>query len=385
MSNRSYKRTKTLAPRRSHVQSHQTQTRPFVVQPKSKEQGHDKGLNRVARLDTSLLQNLGIQTKLTIGQPDDKYEQEADHVATQVVERINTPQAQQESALRKSSQTYRHDVPSYLQAALANGQSNITQYRKKLISFRQKYPNSVLDGYRSELGEPDSSVKIQQTSPMQQIRCMGRAKNKANISKTDFDKVAAGNLKKGDAPKKLTIPKEFAEGMKKAWGKSFPGGKSQEQGGILVKNKDGSYEWKAGKAGTSGTFSINYGDQDADEALVASAHTHPYDKSEGGYTDVSFSGADLANLVSLKENLKMVQSGDGIFVVSRTQEFDAMVKKRNKSEKQKLKSEMKKTWNDSFKGAKGKLQQRVEVAVKAVCSKYHLVYYKGKGGKVTKQ
>lgn len=37
---------------------------------------------------------LGIQTKLTIGQPGDKYEQEADRVAADVVQKINAPQSE---------------------------------------------------------------------------------------------------------------------------------------------------------------------------------------------------------------------------------------------------------------------------------------------------
>ena len=36
-----------------------------------------------------------IQAKLTIGQPDDKYEQEADSMADQVVQRLKTPTIQQ--------------------------------------------------------------------------------------------------------------------------------------------------------------------------------------------------------------------------------------------------------------------------------------------------
>ncbi len=35
-----------------------------------------------------------IQAKLTIGEPNDKYEQEADQVASQVVNQINSPQTQ---------------------------------------------------------------------------------------------------------------------------------------------------------------------------------------------------------------------------------------------------------------------------------------------------
>jgi Domain of unknown function (DUF4157) len=44
------------------------------------------------------LASLSIQPKLTIGQPNDKYEQEADRVAAQVVKHISSPQVQETSA-----------------------------------------------------------------------------------------------------------------------------------------------------------------------------------------------------------------------------------------------------------------------------------------------
>jgi hypothetical protein len=47
--------------------------------------------------------HLPIQAKLTIGEVGDPYEQEADRVAAQVVERINSPQAQAKTALQRQS------------------------------------------------------------------------------------------------------------------------------------------------------------------------------------------------------------------------------------------------------------------------------------------
>ena len=38
----------------------------------------------------------GVQAKLTVGEPGDKYEQEADSVAAKVVNQINSPQFQQQ-------------------------------------------------------------------------------------------------------------------------------------------------------------------------------------------------------------------------------------------------------------------------------------------------
>ena len=43
----------------------------------------------------SSLGSLGIQAKLTIGQPNDKYEQEVDQVASQVVQKIHAPASTQ--------------------------------------------------------------------------------------------------------------------------------------------------------------------------------------------------------------------------------------------------------------------------------------------------
>ncbi|HBL15024.1 MAG TPA: hypothetical protein DD379_27240, partial [Cyanobacteria bacterium UBA11162] len=49
-----------------------------------------------------------IQAKLTIGQPNDQYEQEADSVAAQVVEQINSPTTPQAS---QGQTVQRQDVP----------------------------------------------------------------------------------------------------------------------------------------------------------------------------------------------------------------------------------------------------------------------------------
>ena len=182
-----------------------------------------------------------------------------------------------------------------------------------------------------------------------------------------------------------SLPKELTDGMHDAWGKSFPGGKSQEHGGLLATEKDGSHKWKPGASGTSGTFQPNYGDIGADEKLAASGHTHPYDASEGGMTDVAFSGPDLANLVWQSERVKVVRSGDAMFMVTKTAEFEKLVQgKKTPADREAMQTEMKKTWNDTFAGAKGKFVERVEAAVKAVCSKYHLVFYKGKNDQVSK-
>ena len=97
MSDRSYLRTKAPVQGSSDfIPGNQVQSRPFVAQTKA------WGTQQAGQFDASLMQNLGLQPKLTVGQPGDKYEQEADSVAAQVVEQINSPQAQQKTVQREA-------------------------------------------------------------------------------------------------------------------------------------------------------------------------------------------------------------------------------------------------------------------------------------------
>lgn len=96
MSNRSYLRTKAPAQSSSAtIPANQVQARPFTIQTQALAT-RDMATQRdqASRFDANLMQNLGLQPKLTVGQPGDKYEQEADSVAAQVVEQINMPQTQ---------------------------------------------------------------------------------------------------------------------------------------------------------------------------------------------------------------------------------------------------------------------------------------------------
>ncbi|MBH8566970.1 DUF4157 domain-containing protein [Nostoc sp. CENA67] len=75
-------------------------SRPFAAQAKPEEtershptQGYKSTLGDFAILNPDAGRTMPLQFKLAIGVPGDKYEQEADHVAKQVVQRINAPQS----------------------------------------------------------------------------------------------------------------------------------------------------------------------------------------------------------------------------------------------------------------------------------------------------
>lgn len=202
---------------------------------------------------------------------------------------------------------------------------------------------------------------------------------------TNFKKATAGGVALSDAPDKITLPPDLVKGMGEAWGDSFPGGKSQEQGGIYVENADGSYEWKRGKAGTSGTFSPNWGDKDSTETMRAVMHTHPYDKTEGGMEDVTFSGGDFSSLIYQDSpQLDLLQSGKSQYGLMQSKEFRDQVAGLDDKGKAKMGQDMESLYDSTFKKHKGTFQEKCEAASKAVAGKYKIAYYKGKEGELSR-
>jgi hypothetical protein len=178
-------------------------------------------------------------------------------------------------------------------------------------------------------------------------------------------------------------------GMQDAWKDSFPGGHEQEQGGLLVKNPDGGYEWIRGDAGTGGTWSPNFDDLGSSNTYLGLGHTHPYDK---GMVDVPYSDQDITHLFELKDGhqaeIMTVQSGKTQFLLGRTEEFNKAMAGKSDAEVATTIADMKKVYADTVaaqKTAGAPFADRYQAAVKAVADKYNLVYYKGQDGKLVRQ
>lgn len=177
----------------------------------------------------------------------------------------------------------------------------------------------------------------------------------------------------------------FAAGVQKVfdtqWGASFPGGKSKEQGGTLTFNKATGtvgIQNVGGDGSTSGSFSPNLVlPHPKQDGVLGAFHTHPYDKSEGGYTGVSLSGGDAAYMINEKQNVGMAQSGDRQFMYLRTQatpakvDFDAV----NDAQNNRITALMGK--GADFAGAS-------RTAAAETAQKYNLAYYEGTGGVLTR-
>lgn len=211
--------------------------------------------------------------------------------------------------------------------------------------------------------------------------------SKAAQQVADTDAILTGSHSKDDAPSTINLPDTLDKGMKDAWKNSFPGGHEQEQGGILVKTKDGAYKWIPGEAGNAGSWTPNFEDI-GDNEFLGPGHTHPYDS---GDTDVPFSSGDIRNLFNPSEGsrrMTMVQSGDGQFVLSRTPEFDAQLKGKSDAELTQLRTEMTSTYDKAVAAGKKEglsFAERHDAAVKAVADEYDLLYYKGKDGNLQLQ
>jgi hypothetical protein len=202
-----------------------------------------------------------------------------------------------------------------------------------------------------------------------------------------FDDIATGSTKLKDAPKEINIPKELKEGMDKAWKGSLPGGKDQEQGGILTKDAKGKYVWHEGKAlpldkGGSDFFLPDYDSVPKGESVVGVGHTHPY---ASGETNVPFSGGDLASFVHDPDRMQMVKSGEGEFVSARTAEFEKKLAGLDDKGKAKLAADIEKEWDAIYSNPKDKrpIAERARDATMAVSKKYDLLYYEGKDGELS--
>ena len=175
------------------------------------------------------------------------------------------------------------------------------------------------------------------------------------------------------APTTMTYPPAVIQAMQTSYSNSFPGGKSQERGGTIVRGADGQIRVVNEGAGTGGTFSPNRNVGPTDQ-LVGTYHTHPYDQSEGGHLGVSFSGADIANSATMNEP-KLVDAGNKQFLLTPTQATTG------------TSAAIKSDWNAEFSkqsNAGASIQDASAAATKAVAQKYNMAYYEGTNGTFTR-
>ena len=190
-----------------------------------------------------------------------------------------------------------------------------------------------------------------------------------------FEDMTKGGVTEKDSSEKIQLPKDLTDALADAWSKSFPKGRSKEQGGLLIQKPDGSLDWVKSTKSTSGATTLPWDKVPKGATPIVAAHTHPYDKTEGGDLGVTFSGGDLANLVTQSVPLKVVHAGDRYFAVAKTKEFDDLVAASRDTAK--LGAKISKDYTTALNGAVGSLADQALEAARTICRTYHLVLYQG--------
>jgi Domain of unknown function (DUF4157) len=345
-----------------------------------------------------------FQPKLTINQPNDVYEQEADAMADQV--------------MRMTDTSLNHN--SFFKPTVAMLQRKCQHCEEKKLHRKENSGEGVqesnqLDGYVASLGlsgqplpennrkffEPRfgndfSDVRIHTDSvaakSAQSINALAYTTgnnivfNQGQYSPESesgkrlmahelthvVQQVSLGSkLYRKDAaaiacPATYTIPDDVYTGIEEAWKKSGHGGDTvAERGGRIVTDKGGK---RVIRTGPGGSGSISYPDENAGDTTTGTYHTHPYSKSEGSIIGVSFSGDDIKNFVDgTQGSVKYVGAGTCDFVLN-TVDMAA----RDACKKENLP----KRWNDAFAKAGGTFQEKVETAVKSAITNCGMCYYK---------
>ncbi|NUQ74134.1 MAG: PAAR domain-containing protein [Polyangiaceae bacterium] len=183
-----------------------------------------------------------------------------------------------------------------------------------------------------------------------------------------------GSLGTFPPPEEIIISPELCKQFNELWGKSFPGGKSQEFGGTLVKDQAGNVSMINTGGGNSGSFSPDLNVPAGYEVLGA-FHTHPYDATEGGHTNVSLSGGDAGYMINNGHPLIIAQSGEGQYAYFKTDKTPTNVdySKLNADQNARVSALM---------GEGKSFDEASRIAAKETADTYGLSYYEGKDCKL---
>ncbi len=200
--------------------------------------------------------------------------------------------------------------------------------------------------------------------------------------------MAEGVIHERVAPGTVRLPDQVVKGLDEAWARSQKSG-HEERGGNIVKTYwGGEYDFRHGgdKDSTDkDSWMPDRKDKRTGQEFIGTYHTHDYAGEKHEYPYGTFSDSDVANIADMEDRLKLVRSGDRTFMLSRTQEFDAMAKKYENDPEAMAAFQMqiRDTYNAAYKKALGgdasRNPEALEAGVRAAAQKYHLLYYSGQG------
>ena len=181
--------------------SEHLQTRPFAPVNSSNTQQSTPSIQTKTKRAGNFGHNFGnlavIQPKLTIGEPGDKYEQEADNVAAQVVEQINSPAVstkndksvqrmetdEDELQMKPLESIQRQEMPEeeelQMKSTGSGGNAASTDLETSINQARgggQALPDNVRQPMEQAFGNDFSQVKVHTDSKSDQLNQSIQAK-----------------------------------------------------------------------------------------------------------------------------------------------------------------------------------------------------------------
>jgi hypothetical protein len=172
----------------------------------------------------------------------------------------------------------------------------------------------------------------------------------------NWEQMARGVFSERNAPDDLHLPASVVDAIDKAWQDSITGRRHMEQGGLLVRTYGGRYVLRRQPAHSPDGFEPDADDVGTWNNLAGIVHTHPYTDEEStrlGIDHGSFSATDLAAIVEENQPLNILRSGPYTYLIARTREFNALVKRHEASETtDDLKRSMFELHDTTFKSAK---------------------------------
>ncbi len=208
----------------------------------------------------------------------------------------------------------------------------------------------------------------------------------ARRKQAGWEQLARAAPDEAHAPEVIQLPPSVVEALERAWRDSVPdGAPEREQGGDLVRTYGGSYELHRGDGASAGEYDQYSAHVGRLDDFVAIVHTHPYrdDKIAEGPRQGSLSAQDLSYIANEDQNLNSLRSGPMTFMVAKTKQFLKLAKQHeDKDTSLELAKAMLEVHDETYKATRGVFADRLEAAVRAVCNRFHLLYYEGQGAEL---
>jgi len=197
-------------------------------------------------------------------------------------------------------------------------------------------------------------------------------------SKTDpLIEFLRGRLSWRNLPEEIDLPHSLWQQMDELWQRSIAyvaEGQVSEWGGVLVLDEQDHLRIIGETKGTAGQVTLDPTVSEG-ETFVGTFHTHPY---ASGLTGIAFSGADFASTINHGQMLSVVQSGDDVFALMRTDQTPRAVDNRQ------LAGEFNEAYREYYRSGLS-AQDAALLANLVFCTRYGLVFYSGKNGQSLKE